>query len=157
VGWDDDLKQFVIPYTNYWHNETNWPIGWHSVLTLQNNAAQPMPYTLKHIPYYGAQFNPKNGEITPYKEQEVQVVVSGGETKQMTLQDLFGWATDQMSSMEGCLLVSPHRLDAAKANTSIRFSVAPNDSGERLHDAIANPPAPTGTESAARTSLRIRA
>ena len=149
VGWDDDLKQFVIPYTNYWHNETSWPIGWHSVLTLQNNTAQPVTYTLKHIPYYGAQFNPKNGEITRYKEQEVQVVVPGGEEKQATLQDLFGWATDQMSSMEGCLLISPHRLDAAKANTTVRFSVPPNDSGERLHDAIANPPAPTGTESAA--------
>jgi hypothetical protein len=149
AAWDEDLQQFVIPYTNYWHNETSWPIGWHSVLTLQNNAAQPVTYTLTHIPYYGAQFNPKNGEITPYKVQEVQVVVPGGEEKQATLQELFGWATDQMSSMEGCLLISPLQLDAAKASTTVRFSVPPNSSGERLHDAIANPPAPAGTESAA--------
>ena len=103
AAWDDDLKQFVIPYTNYWHNEKSWPIGWHSVLTLKNETDQPVTYTLKHIPYYGGQFNPKNGQITRYKEQVVQVVLQKGEEKKATLQDLFGWATDQMSSMEGCL------------------------------------------------------
>jgi hypothetical protein len=135
AAWDDDLKQIVIPYTNYWHNEKNWPIGWHSVLMLRNNTDQPVTYTLKHIPYYGAQFNRKNGQITRYKEQVTQVVLQRGEERKVTLQELFGWATDQMSSMEGCLLISPSRLDA-KAGTTIRFSVPANDSGERLHDCI---------------------
>jgi hypothetical protein len=135
AAWDDDLKQFVIPYTNYWHNEKSWPIGWHSVLTLKNNTGNPVTYALKHIPYYGAQFNPKNGQITHYREQIVQVVLQNGEQKKVTLQDLFGWPTGQMSSMEGCLLIRPSRLDA-RASTSIRFSVRPNDSGERLHEGI---------------------
>src|SRR3989304_4459573 len=131
--WDDDLKQFVIPYTNYWPPEKNWPIGWHSVLTLKNGTDKPVTYTLKHIPYYGGQFNPKTGRITRYKEQVVQVVLQKGEEKKVTLQDLFGWAPDRMSSMEGCLLINPSPIEA-KAATSIRLSVVPNDSGERLHE-----------------------
>ena len=93
-----------------------------------------MTYTLKHIPYYGGQFNPKNGQITRYKEQVVQVVLQKGEEKKFTLQDLFGWATDQMSAMEGYLLILPSR--DAEAGTAVRFSVIPNASGERLHSAI---------------------
>ncbi len=85
AAWDDDLKQFVIPYTNFWHNEKSWPIGWHSVLTLKNNTDQPVTYTLKHIPYYGAQFNPKNGQITSYREQVAQMVLQKGEEKKVTL------------------------------------------------------------------------
>ena len=133
TAWDDDLKQFVIPYTNYWHNEKNWPIGWHSMLTLRNGTDQSVTYTLKHIPYYGGQFNPKNGQITRYKEQVVEVVLQKGEEKATTLQELFGWAPEQMSSMEGCLLISPSPIDA-RSGTVIRFSVPPNESGERLHD-----------------------
>ena len=34
-AWDEGLKQFVVPYTNYWHNETAWVIGWQSLLTLK--------------------------------------------------------------------------------------------------------------------------
>jgi len=135
AAWDDDLQQLVIPYTNYWHNENNWPVGWHSVLTLKNNTDQPVTYTLKHIPYYGGQFDPKSGHITRYQEQVVQVVLQKGEEKKVTLQELFGWATDQMSSMEGCLLISPSRSDA-KAGTFIEFWVVPNDSGEPLHEFI---------------------
>ena len=133
AAWDDDLKQFVIPYTNYWHNEKSWPIGWHSVLMLKNGSDQPVTYALKHIPYYGGQFNPKNGQITRYKEQVVEVVLQKGEEKATTLQELFGWAPEQMSSMEGCLLISPSPIDA-RSGTVIRFSVPPNESGERLHD-----------------------
>ena len=50
TAWDDDLKQFVIPYTNYWHNEKNWPIGWHSMLTLRNGTDQSVTYTLSTSP-----------------------------------------------------------------------------------------------------------
>ncbi len=135
AAWDDDLRQFVIPYTNHWRNENSWPIGWHSLLSLKNNSDQPVTYTLKHIPYYGGQFNPNNGQITRYQQQVVQVVLQKGEEKKVTLQDLFGWATDGMSSMEGCLLISPSPIEA-KAETAIRFSVSPNESGERLHEFI---------------------
>ena len=133
--WDDGLKQFVIPYTNYWHNEKSWPVGWHSLLSLTNNTDGPVTYTLKHIPLYGGQFNPKDGKITRYKEQEIQLALAKGQEKRATLQDLFGWAADQMSSMEGCLLIRPNPL-AAKAGTAIRFSVPPNQSGTRMHEAI---------------------
>jgi hypothetical protein len=90
---------------------------------------------LKHIPYYGGQFNPKNGQLTHYQEQVAEVVLPKGEERKMKLQDLFGWVADQMSSMEGCLLVglSP---GAARSQTTLRLSIAPNDSGERLHDAF---------------------
>jgi hypothetical protein len=135
AAWDEDLGQFVVPYTNYWHNETDWPIGWHSLLTLKNNTDKPVTYTLKHIPFYGGQFNPKNRQVSRYKEQVVRVLLQGREEKKATLQQQFGWATDQMSSMEGCLLVKPDRADA-KRGTTLRFSVIPNDSGQRWHHVI---------------------
>ena len=135
AAWDDDLQQFVIPYTNYWHNEKSWPIGWHSVLTLKNETDQPVTYTLKHIPYYGGQFNPKNGQITRYKEQVVQVVLQKGEEKKVTLQDLFrlGHRSDEFDGRMPAH--QPESLEA-KAGTAIRFSVVPNDSGEPLHEFI---------------------
>ena len=135
AAWDVNLRQFVIPYTNYWHNENNWPIGWHSEMAVRNNTDQPVTYTLKHIPYYGGQFNPKDGQVTRYQEQVVQVILQKGEEKKVTLQELFGWAADQMSSMEGCLLINPSCSDA-KTGTAIDFSVVPNDSGEPLHEFV---------------------
>jgi hypothetical protein len=135
AAWDLNLRQFVIPYTNYWHNENNWPVGWHSVLTLKNQTDQPVTYTVKHIPYYGGQFNPKDGKVTRYQEQVVHVILQKGEEKKVTLQELFGWAADQMSSMEGCLLISPNCSDA-KTGTAIELSVVPNDSGEPLHEFV---------------------
>jgi hypothetical protein len=135
TAWDDDLQQFVIPYTNYWHNESNWPIGWQSVLTLRNLADQPVTYALRHIPFYGAQFDPKSGRITRYQDQTTEFVLKKGEERKATLHELFGWSMDQMSSMEGCLLIGP-RPTAAKTQTVIRFSVPPNDAGQRLHSAI---------------------
>jgi len=135
VAWDDDLQQFVIPYTNYWHNANSWPIGWHSVLTLKNETNQPVTCTLKHIPYYGAQFNPKSGQITHYEEQLIRVILRQQEEKKVCLEKLFGWATDQMSSMEGCLLISP-RPEKARTQIKIRLAVIPNSSGKRLHAAM---------------------
>lgn len=135
VVWDHGLNQFVVCYTNYWHNETNWPIGWHSDLTINNVSDQVVTYTLRHIPFYGAQFDPKNGQTTRYKEQVVQMTLQPHQSRMTTLQQLFGWATDQMSAMEGCLLISPDRSDV-HAETSIYFSVVPNDSGEPMHDII---------------------
>ena len=144
VVWDEDLKQFVVPYTNYWHNEADWPVGWYSLLTLKNNTDQPVTYTLKHVPFYGTQFNPKNGQVTHYKEQVEHVLLQAREEKKVALQSLFGWATEQMSAMEGYLLIKPNRAEA-QGGTAIRFSVLPNDSGERLRRA---PLAPAATSPA---------
>jgi len=135
AAWDEDLEQFVLPYSNYWHNENHWPVGWHSVLTLKNKTDHPVTYTLKHIPYYGGQFNAKTGQVTRYREQIVEPRLEKGEQRTMTLQDLFGWSADQMSSMEGCLLIRPDTRKA-RTRTAIRFSIVPNASGERLHDVI---------------------
>ena len=109
--------------------------AWHSELTLKNNTDQPVTYTPKHIPYYGSQVNAKSGQVTRYQEQVVEVLLQKGEERKMTLQDRFGWAADQMSSMEGCLLVKPSSREA-RTRTDIRFSVLPNASGQRLHSAI---------------------
>jgi hypothetical protein len=131
VAWDSDLRRFVVPYTNYWHNDANWPVGWHSLLTLKNRTDGPVTCTVKHVPYYGIVFNPKNGQSTRYKEQVVKVVLQKQEEKKATLQELFGWPTDQMNAMEGYLLILPSR--DAPAGTEAHFSVIPNDSGERMH------------------------
>ena len=135
VVWDNDLKQFVVCYTNYWHNEKSWPVGWHSVLTVNNVTDQTVTYTLRHIPFYGAQFDPKTGQTTRYKEQVVQLTLRPYESTATTLQELFGWATDQLSAMEGCLLIGLDHSEA-KAGIAIYFSVVPNDSGVPMHDMI---------------------
>ncbi len=101
------------------------------MLTLKNGTKGPVTYTLRHVPSYGAQFDPKHNRVTRYKEQVVRVPLQGGEEKRVTLQDLFGWAADQMSAMEGYLLILPDR--EVKVETAIRLSVIPNDSGRRLH------------------------
>ena len=131
VAWDDDLKQFVVPYTNYWHNDTDWPVGWYSLLSLKNGTNGPVTYTLRHVPSYAMQFDPRHSHLTRYHEQVVRVVLQSGEEKKITLQDLFGWAADQMMAMEGHLFILPNR--DAKTDTVVRFSVIPNASGERLH------------------------
>ena len=135
VVWDHDLGQFVVPYTNYWHNENSWRVGWHSDLSITNFSDHPVTYTLKHIPFYGAQFNPKNGQMTRYKEQTVMMTLRPHEARTAPLQQLYGWAADQMSSMEGCLLIRPDRSDV-EDKTFIQFSVVPNDSGEPMHEVI---------------------
>jgi len=135
VAWDNDLKQFVVPYTNYWHNETSWTVGAVSLLSITNGSDKPVTYTLRHIPFYGAQFNAKNGQITRYQEQVVSLTLQPHESKANTLQQLYGWAVDQMSSTEGCLLIGLDR-DDARVGTVIRCPVVPNESGVPMHDAI---------------------
>ena len=48
--WDSDLNKFVIQYTNYWHDEKTWRVGWHYELEIKNNTDQAVTYTFKHIP-----------------------------------------------------------------------------------------------------------
>jgi len=132
--WDNDLNQFVIPYTNYWHDEKYWRVGWHSELIISNNTDQPETYTLKHIPYYGGQYDPRTQRIIKYKEQVVRLTVQPHGTKQSTLMELFGWG-DKMSSMEGCLLITPSQA-GAHSGTTAGLLIVPNDSGEPFHEAI---------------------
>jgi hypothetical protein len=69
-----------------------------------------------------------------YKEQVVQLALKPHETKKLTLMKLFGWG-DKMSSMEGCLLITPG-TGGAKSGTSARLVIVPNNSGEPFHDTI---------------------
>ena len=135
AAWDNELNQFVVPYTNYWHNETSWPIGAHSVVTIENDRDEPVTYTLRHIPYYGAEFNPKNGKITRYQEQVIQLKLSPHETRKTPLEQLYGWDPDQMNALEGCLLIKTDQSDAQAHNT-IQLSFAANDSGKPIHAVI---------------------
>lgn len=133
--WDGDLNKFVIQYTNYWHDEIHWPVGWYSTLEITNNTSEAMTYTLDHIPYYGGRYNPETRQVVKYKEQVVRLVLKPHEMKKVTLMKLFGWG-DQMSDMEGCLLITPGSAADAKAGTSARLLIVPNNSGKPLHTMI---------------------
>jgi hypothetical protein len=134
--WDNDLKQFIIPYTNYWHNTDPWAVGWYSKLVIKNNSDQLVNYTLRHIPFYGTQYNNKNGWITRFTEQIVILPVNGNEEKEITMMELFRWSTTQTTGMEGCLLISPDRTEASQSGTSLNLLILPNKSGKPLHEAI---------------------
>lgn len=133
--WDKDLNQFVIPYTNYWHDTNIWRVGWYSELEIRNNTNQPVTYTLTHIPFYGGQYNPETNEVTKYKKQVVKLTLPPHGAKTSTLMEIFGWG-NKMSSMEGALLIAPDHADATKAGTSARLLILPNNSGEPLHESI---------------------
>jgi hypothetical protein len=132
--WDSDLNKFVIQYTNYWHDQNDWRVGWYSALEIKNNTDQPITYTLDHIPYYGGQYDPETQQVVKYKEQVVQLTLKPHEMKKLTLMELFAWG-DQMSDMEGCLLITPGQA-GAKSGTSARLLIVPNNSGEPLHAQI---------------------
>lgn len=136
--WDTDLNKFVIPYTNYWHNETTWKVGWHSTLVIRNNTDQTVTYAIRHIPFYGGQYNPESGQITFFKEESVDIRLQRNEEKRITLMELYGWSTNAMASMEGCLFISPDRTDATGNGTTMRLLIVPNESGKPLHDAISH-------------------
>jgi len=53
------------------------------------------------IPFCGAQFNRETNWVARYQEQVAEHLLPKGEARKMTLQDLFGWAADRISSMEG--------------------------------------------------------
>ncbi|MBE0583139.1 MAG: sulfatase [Desulfofustis sp.] len=134
--WDPDLNQFIIPYTNYWHNTDPWAVGWYSTLVLKNNTDQIVNYTLRHIPFYGVQYNNENGWITRFTEQIVVLPVKGKEEKKFTLMELFRWSTTQTTGMEGCLLISPDIDNARQSGTSLNLLIFPNESGKPLHPAL---------------------
>jgi len=134
--WDTDLNQFIIPYTNYWHNVEIWNVGWHSILLIKNNTDQTVNYKIRHIPFYGAQYNPKNGWITRFLDQVVIIPLKKNEEKKIKLTDMYWWSTTQSASMEGCLLISPDKAGATQSGTSLNLLIDPNESGKPMHDAI---------------------
>ena len=134
--WDSELNEFVIQYTNYWHNCEIWEVGWYSTLVIRNNTDQVVNYKIKHVPFYGAQYNPDNGWITRFVEQVVIVPIQKNEEKKIVLMDLYGWSTTQSASMEGCLLISPDKTEATQTGTTMSLLIDPNTSGKPLHEAI---------------------
>jgi hypothetical protein len=135
-AWDKDLNQFVIPYTNYWHNVEIWNVGWYSTLVIKNNTEETVNYTVRHVPFYGAQYNSENGWITRFVEQLVIIPLKKNEERKIKLMDLYGWSTTQTASMEGCLLISPDIIEATQSGTSLKLLIYPNKSGKPLHEAI---------------------
>ena len=72
--WDNDLNKLVISYTNYWHDENSWRVGWYSALEIRNNTDELVTYTLDHIPYYWrCNTIQEPGKVVKYKEQVVQL------------------------------------------------------------------------------------
>ena len=113
-----------------------WNVGWYSTLVIQNNTDQSVNYTIRHIPYYGAQFNPDNGWITRFTEQVVIVPIQPEEEKRISLMELYGWSTTQSANMEGCLLIDPDKDEARKTGTTASLLIDPNKRGKPLHESI---------------------
>jgi hypothetical protein len=132
--WDRDLRAFVIPYTIYWHNETNWyPYGCCSAVTVRNHTDRPVTYTVTHIPYYGGYYDPQTEEEVRLGPQEAQITLRGGEERQVRLPELYDWVPDRMYAFEGCLLVSPDKAEAAVGRTTVQLSILGNASETPLH------------------------
>jgi hypothetical protein len=127
--WDSDLQQFVIPYTNYWHNMAEYPVGWHSTLSIKNNTDQRVTYLIWHKPAGGAHKDPtSNCQATDYPEQTSQIVLDKGQELITTLEGLYGWPAGQASFLEGFLLIRPSPITSAKG-TIVKSSVVPNSFG----------------------------
>jgi hypothetical protein len=130
--WDSDLQQFVLPYTNYWHNDREWAKGWHSTLHIKNNTGQSVTYLIQHRPSYGTLRNPAHAcQVTEYKDQSVKVELKVGQERTTTLESLFGWPSDQASRMEGIVLIRPTPITAWRG-TSVSSTVVPNKSGSAM-------------------------
>jgi ribosomal protein S19 len=130
--WDSDLQQFVLPYTNYWHNDREWAKGWHSTLHIKNNTGQSVTYLIEHRPIYGTLRNPANHcQATTYQDQSVTIELKADQERTTTLESLFGWPSDQASDMEGILLIRPTSISAGKG-TSVSSTVVPNKSGTAM-------------------------
>lgn len=132
--WDNDLKQFVIPYTIHWRNEKNWwPAAACSAVTIENSTDQPVTYTITNVPYYGGTHNPTTQEELHFKAESAQLTLREHEKKQVSLPELFGCPTEQMYSFEGCLLVSPDRAETARLGTSAQLTTVSGKSTAPLY------------------------
>ena len=126
AAWDEDLKQFVIPYTNYCHNyKGTWEKGWHSRLVIANGSGQPVKYLFHHNTDFNCLVDAA-GKRSNYHDQTVEKVLRSHEKLEIWLEDLYGWPKKLVSAMEGNLLVSPVPVEAHK-ETTVTFDVLPND------------------------------
>ncbi len=55
VEWDSDIQRWVIPFTNFYHNDTEWPEGWETTVEVQNSSGTFQTFTLfnQSYPYWG--------------------------------------------------------------------------------------------------------
>lgn len=127
--WDINLKAFVIPYTNYWHNTSSWPKGWQSNVVIKNNSIASAEYTVKHVPDSYAQRSGQSNSCNyqPYIVQTAKVVVAAGATSTISLASLFGWPADVASYMEGYLVVTPP-TGMPSSQSVVHSDVVPNTS-----------------------------
>jgi hypothetical protein len=130
VSWDQELGQFVLPYTNYWHNVREWPTGWHSTLSLKNNTDKTVTYAVQHSLDHGTRRDPaEQCAATDYRNQTIEVTLARGQELNTTLESLFGWPINQTSYLEGILLIRPDSAAAAGKGTSVVSSMVPNTFG----------------------------
>jgi len=130
VTWDQELGQFVLPYTNYWHNVKEYPTGWHSTLSLQNNTDKTVTYSIRHSVVGGARRDSaEQCAATDYRNQTIEVTLARGQLLNTTLESLFGWPINQTSYLEGMLLIRPDSAAAAGKGTSVLSSMVPNSFG----------------------------
>jgi hypothetical protein len=130
VSWDGDLHLFVVPYTNYWHNEKSFPLGWHTDLTVTNGSKEFATYHVRHKPHYGGEQDPMLGcnVMVPFVEQTESFVLRPGESFHATLEELYGWSNDATAAMEGLLTVQVEP-ESAVPGTTVDVSVLPNTTG----------------------------
>jgi hypothetical protein len=51
--WDEDLQMFVVPYTNFYHNHTEWQQGWQTNVTITNTSLIPVAVTIENHTFMG--------------------------------------------------------------------------------------------------------
>jgi hypothetical protein len=132
VGFDQELGSFVVPYTNYWHNVTDFPKGWYSQLSITNTGDTTAVYRVEHVPDAYSKRVPEGGgcSFQTYSRQTANVSVPAGAVRTVDLQDLFGWSTNTASFAEGYVLVKPP--EGFRSNTIVGSKVLPGGTGTAL-------------------------
>jgi len=125
-NWDEDRKQIIFPYTNYWQNDPNWLGGWHTRLILVNRSEAPVVYKVSHRPYYWRCYSAFNNmKDVPFTEQSFDVNLAAGESRAVWLEDLFGWGKDSSEAMEGRLCVTPSP-GSAREKCEVKLYILPD-------------------------------
>jgi len=123
--WDNERKQLIFPYTNYWQNDPYWLGGWHTRLILANRSESPVVYKVSHRPWYWARKNKGVSIPVSLEEEFTEVKLAPGEKKAVWLEDLFGWPKGLEDSMEGrlCVTFAP---DSAREKCEAKLYVLPD-------------------------------
>jgi hypothetical protein len=125
--WDQERKQFIFPYSNYWTNDQNWVGGWYSRLILVNRTPKEVSYVINHKSYYGARTRQLDPQFAVrYGTDVADIKLKPGEKVALRLEEIFGWNQENFSSkMEGRLCVTPTPLDAWE-KTDVKLYILPN-------------------------------